>query len=69
MGLRNAVYWQSWAVSSVLVLALSSLLLTRTLKVIPDWLEEDLEPILDTHRGSFPQKEMQIRKVNKTARR
>lgn len=36
MGLRNAIYWQSWAVSSVLLLAVSALFVTLTLKVIPD---------------------------------
>lgn len=36
MGLRNAIYWQSWALSSVLLLAVSALLVTLTLKVIPD---------------------------------
>lgn len=35
MGLRSDIYWLSWAVSSVLVLAVSSLLLTLILKVIP----------------------------------
>lgn len=35
MGLRSDIYWLSWAVSSVLLLALSSLLLTLILKVIP----------------------------------
>uniref|UniRef100_H3C1X8 P-type phospholipid transporter n=1 Tax=Tetraodon nigroviridis TaxID=99883 RepID=H3C1X8_TETNG len=32
MGLRNAIYWQSWAVSSVLLLAVSALFVTLTLK-------------------------------------
>lgn len=36
MGLRNAIYWQSWAVSSGLLLAVSALFVTLTLKVIPD---------------------------------
>lgn len=36
MGLRNATYWQSWAVSSGLLLAVSALFVTLTLKVIPD---------------------------------
>lgn len=35
MGLRSDIYWLSWAVSSVLLLAVSSLLLTLILKVIP----------------------------------
>lgn len=35
MGLRTATYWQSWAVSSVLLLAVSALFVTLTLKVIP----------------------------------
>lgn len=34
MGLRSAIYWLSWAVSSVLLLALSSVLLALILKVI-----------------------------------
>lgn len=34
MGLRSAIYWLSWAVSSVLPLAVSALLLTLILKVI-----------------------------------
>lgn len=35
MGLRSATYWQSWAASSGLSLAVSALFLTLTLKVIP----------------------------------
>lgn len=34
MGLRNAIYWLSWAVSSVLPLAVSAVLLSVILKVI-----------------------------------
>jgi len=34
MGLKNSIYWLSWAVSSVLPLAVSALLLTLVLKVI-----------------------------------
>ena len=34
MGLRSAIYWLSWAVSSALLLAVSSLLLALILKVI-----------------------------------
>lgn len=34
MGLRSGTYWLSWAVSSVLLLAVSSLFLTLILKVI-----------------------------------
>lgn len=34
MGLRGAIYWLSWAVSSVLPLAASAVFLTLILKVI-----------------------------------
>lgn len=34
MGLRSAIYWLSWAVSSVLPLAVSAVLLALILKVI-----------------------------------
>lgn len=34
MGLRPAIYWLSWAVSSVLPLAISAMLLSLILKVI-----------------------------------
>lgn len=36
MGLRNLVYWLSWAVSFGLLLAVSALFLTLILKVISD---------------------------------
>lgn len=36
MGLKSSTYWLSWAVSSVLPLAVSALLLTLILKVIPN---------------------------------
>lgn len=34
MGLKSSIYWLSWAVSSVLLLAVSAVLLTIILKVI-----------------------------------
>lgn len=37
MGLRSAIYWLSWAVSSVLPLAVSAVLLSLILKVIWLW--------------------------------
>lgn len=36
MGLRNLIYWLSWAVSFGLMLAVSTLFLTLILKVISD---------------------------------
>lgn len=36
MGMSSAIYWQSWALASALLLALSALFVTLTLKVIPD---------------------------------
>ena len=40
MGLRSAIYWLSWAVSSALLLAVSSLLLALILKVILTWFKQ-----------------------------
>lgn len=46
MGLRSAIYWLSWAVSSVLPLAVSAVLLTLMLKVISRWFIRDLRRTL-----------------------